>query len=115
MQTVKLQLSMWSSNKISEFMPAIFTFPVAIDMYFDDGKAPIRKEVWVDERKEVFEFDCAKKPNLMSFDGDRMLLGEITDNKSEKDYIFQYKNAKKFRDRFDAIAALRESENGIPV
>ena len=108
MTTVKV-----SQVQDPKVMPAIFKMPVNIDIYTEDQKEPIREMVWVDEREETFEFPTSTQPKLVSFDADRMLLAEVTDNKSEEEYEFQFTNSKKFRDRFDAISALRESENGI--
>ncbi len=96
-------------------MLPIFKLPVAIDVYLEDQAPPVRHEVWVDEREEVFEFPVEGRPKLINFDANRMLLAEVTDNKTEEELIFQYRNGKKLMDRLEAVSVMRESEQGVPV
>lgn len=91
-----------------EVMPAIFRLPTAIDIYTGEGK-PIRKEVVVDKRKQTFIFDLPEEPKLVTFDADRVLLAEKTNNKTEEQLIFQFLNAPKFMDRFEAMEGLSGS------
>jgi aminopeptidase N len=90
--------------------PAIFQMPVAIDVYTATGEK-VRHEVVVNDRIEKFEFDAVARPKLVNFDADRIILGEIEDNKTEEELIFQYENAPLFKDRYEAIESLKLSEN----
>ncbi len=91
-----------------ERMPAIFQLPAAVDIYLEEGKK-LRKDVWVKERAQTFSFDVPSRPKLINFDAERMLLAETQDNKTEEELVFQYYNAPKFLDRFEALQLLRGS------
>ena len=45
----------------------------------------------------------SSKPQLVNFDAEKVLLGTKKENKSLDEYLFQYKNAKKFLARREAI------------
>ena len=89
-----------------EKMPAIFELPVAINIYTEVGKAPIKKRVHVNQRTHTFTFDVESTPQLIQFDADRTLLAQVQDNKTQDQYIFQYYNAPRFLDRYEAIQLL---------
>ncbi len=91
-----------------EQMPAIFILPLAIDIYEEVGKVR-REQVQVNERKQVFSFDVSAKPKLIKVDAQNILLGTKTDNKSIKEYAFQYKNGPMYLDRKEALDAIAES------
>lgn len=105
-----LSLSVEQQQSTEGGVPAIFQLPVNVDIYSADGK-PQRTRILVNERNQTFTFPMSQKPNLVTFDADRMLLCEKTENKTEEEYIFQFYNAPKFYDRYEALTALIESEN----
>lgn len=87
-----------------------FTLPVAIDIYADGKKQ--RKNVWVDQKDQTFTFPVNSTPDLVNFDGDKVLLCEKTETgKSLANYVFQYKNAGLFLDRREAIAACAAAQD----
>jgi aminopeptidase N len=90
----------------AETMPAIFQLPVNIDIYLEDGEAPIRHSVFIQERESSFTFDLPQAPKLTIFDADRALLAQVQDNKTKDEYIFQFYNAPKFLDRYESIQML---------
>jgi aminopeptidase N len=75
--------------------------PVAIDLY-ENGKK-VRHQVWLQNRTDTFSFAYSKKPDLINFDGDKILLAEKRDNKNLQNYVYQYKNAGTYLDRREAI------------
>ncbi len=90
--------------------PAIFQMPVVIDIYKQNGEIE-KQKVWIDQRIQTFEFELAEKPNLVNFDAEKMLLCEKVENKTEEEYLFQYRNAPKFLDRYEALDRLAGSED----
>lgn len=89
---------------------ANFTLPVAIDIYADGKK--VRHNVWVTQKEETFTFPTTSQPNLVNFDGDKILLSEKTESgKTLANYIFQYKNAGLYLDRREAIAAAAAAQD----
>ncbi|MGD0583953.1 MAG: M1 family aminopeptidase [Bacteroidales bacterium] len=79
----------------------LFRLPVAIDVY--NGTDKKRYNVWVEHQADTFTFKCESKPDLINFDGEKMLLCEKSDHKSTVNYIFQYNNAGLYLDRREAI------------
>lgn len=79
----------------------LFKMPVAIDIYTGTNKT--RHNVWVENKTDTFSFTSFSKPDLINFDGDKYLLAEKEENKTMAEYIFQYKYAKKYVDRREAL------------
>jgi aminopeptidase N len=72
-----------------------------VDIYH--GSTAIRKNVWVENKTDTFFFTSFNKPELVNFDGDKILLCTKTENKTLDEYIHQYKYAAKYLDRREAI------------
>lgn len=79
----------------------VFKLPVAIDIY--NGTNKTRYSAWVKNKADTFYFNIANKPDLVNFDGDKILLLEKKENKTLDEYIYQYKYAGKYVDRREAI------------
>lgn len=79
----------------------VFMLPIAVDVYIN-GKAE-RYNVWAKTAKDTFYFKAPSKPELINVDADKILLAEKTDNKSEENFIAQFKYAKNYLDRREAI------------
>ncbi len=82
----------------------VFRLPVAIDLY--NGATRDRHNVWVEHQTDTFTLAYANgsRPDLVNFDGDKVLLCEKKDNKNLDNYIHQYKYAGNYVDRYEAIA-----------
>jgi aminopeptidase N len=89
----------------------IFKLPVTIDVY--QGGEKKRYKVWVENQADTFAFPSATRPDLINFDGEKILVCEKTDHKTLENYIFQYKNAGLYVDRREAIdfAAARQKDD----
>jgi len=79
----------------------LFKLPVAIDLY--DGSAKTRYNVWINDKTDTFYFSSSQKPDLINFDGDKVLLATKKENKTLDENIFQYEHAGKYVDRREAI------------
>ena len=79
----------------------VFKLPVAVDIY--NGTNKVRHNVLAKNKVDTFYFDVAQKPDLVNFDGDKMLLCTKKENKTLDEYIYQYKNAGSYLDRREAI------------
>lgn len=88
-----------------------FEFPIAFDVVVD-GKTT-RHIVWAAKKKEnVFEFDAAKKPEVVIPNADQDLLCDINDNKSMEEIAAQYKYGKdEFTTRLLALQTLANSQS----
>lgn len=78
-----------------------FLLPVAVDVY--NGEAKTRHNVWIEARIDTLVFNYTKRPTLINFDADRVLLAEKTDNKSEANFVEQWKYGKTYLARKEAL------------
>ena len=62
-----------------------------------------RYNVWDQDKTDTFYFNADKKPDLVNFDGDKILLCTKKENKTLDEYIYQYKYAGTYLDRREAI------------
>lgn len=79
----------------------VFRIPTFIDVY--NGKIKTRNAVWIEHALDTFSFASASKPDLINFDGDKILLCEKKENKSLDNYIHQFYNAGNYVDRMEAV------------
>jgi aminopeptidase N len=79
----------------------VFRLPVDIDVY--NGASKARHQVWVEDKTDTFTFSYANHPDLVNFDGDKILLCEKTDNKTLDNFVHQFKYAGLYVDRREAI------------
>jgi aminopeptidase N len=88
----------------------VFRLPVAIDIY--NGANKTRYNVTVKNKMDTFYFNASQRPDLVNFDGDKMLLATKKENKTLDEYIHQYKYAGTYLDRREAIdfASINQSE-----
>ena len=79
----------------------IFKLPIDIDIY--TGFEKKRTRIWMENKADTFTFNVTSKPDLINVDGDKYLLWEKKDAKTTAEFIHQYKYAKNFVDRREAI------------
>lgn len=84
----------------------IFRIPTYIDLYIGEEKS--RHQVWVENAVDTFRFNATSKPDLINFDGDKILLCEKEENKTLDAYVHQYNYAGNYVDRLEAIKFLSE-------
>lgn len=81
----------------------IFRLPVAIDVY--EGNNRTRYNVWVSNRTDTFSFAANSQPSLVNFDAEKILLAQKKETKTMDAYLVQFRNARNFMDRHEALAA----------
>jgi aminopeptidase N len=81
----------------------MFKLPLAVDVY--DGATSKRINFIAQNKVDTFVIPYKTKPDLINVDADKLLLAEKTDNKTESNYIYQFKYAKNYMDRKEAIDA----------
>lgn len=86
-----------------------FQFPLDIDIY-ENGKAT-RHHVWAKATdKNTFELPYKTKPQLVNINPDRVLLCELTDDKTIEQYISQYNYAIEYSSRKEALSKLADAQ-----
>jgi aminopeptidase N len=94
----------------------IFKLPLAVDVY--TGAEKKRLKFIAENKNDTFTIAYKTKPDLINVDADKLILAEKTDNKTEDNFRVQYKNAKNYMDRKEAIDAfakktMPELANGL--
>lgn len=79
----------------------IFRIPTFIDVY--NGKTRTRNQIWIEHAVDSFSFASSTKPDLINFDGEKILLCEKKENKSLDNYIHQFYHAGNYLDRKEAV------------
>ncbi len=92
--------------EVSQTQDELFDLPIKIGIY-NKGKHET-KEIWLNERKETFKFKVNSEPDLINLDDNKVLLKDLKENKTTKNYIFQYSNVKNYFDRKEALEATKE-------
>ncbi|MBC7651967.1 MAG: M1 family metallopeptidase, partial [Deinococcales bacterium] len=87
----------------------IFKLPVDIDIY--TGFEKKRTTVWMENRTDTFTFSVNSRPDLINVDADKYLLWDRKDNKTTAEFIHQYKYAKNYVDRREAINYCADNKN----
>lgn len=80
-----------------------FILPFAVDIY--EGGKKERHAAWMRDKKDTLVFHADSKPDLVNADGDRVLLAQVSDNKTMPQLVFQYFHAPLYIDRLEAIEA----------
>ncbi|MEQ1800036.1 MAG: M1 family metallopeptidase [Lacibacter sp.] len=91
----------------------LFKLPVAIDVY--NGSNKTRHQVWVENAVDSFMFASATNPDLINFDGDKVLLCTKKENKTIDNYLHQYKYAGLYLDRREAIDFISKKQDDVKV
>jgi len=89
-----------------------FTLPLKVDVYAGGKKSS--HQIVIDSRTQSFSFPVSGKPDLIDFDVDKILVGEVRDNKTLPSYLFQYTNAPSYVNRLKAVqeAVIKGKEDG---
>ena len=86
----------------------IFRLPIAIDVY--NGANKNRYNVWIQNKTDTFTFNADTKPTNINVDADKTLLVEKTDKKTKENWIEQWKYAKNYLDRKEALDAFSRNK-----
>lgn len=90
----------------------IFQLPVAIDVYA--GGKKVRHNVTIYDKVSTFTLPSESQPDLVNFDGDKVLLADRHEHKDINAYIFQYTHAPNYLDRREAIEACLKEQSTNP-
>ncbi len=85
----------------------VFELPVGIDVYVNDQRN--HYEVWSKHRIDSFYFPAANTPNNVNVDNDKILLWDKDESKPFTQYAYQYKHARNFVDRLEAVNEASEN------
>lgn len=90
-----------SVKQVQESSVQTFSVPLKVDYYLNGTK--ITKDIVIDKREQNFSFDLPSQPEFIDMDVDKILVGQIIENKKVLDYLYQYKKAPSYFNRSEAI------------
>ncbi|MBA2610720.1 MAG: M1 family metallopeptidase [Bacteroidetes bacterium] len=102
--TNNLELTVEQTQNFKKY--PLYKLPIEIDTYVN-GKAE-RTKIIVTDAKQTFNIKVSGTPQLVNFDAERQLLCDLEYIKTKEEYIFQYKNAPLYVDRYEALKQLDE-------
>ncbi|MFN0275184.1 MAG: M1 family aminopeptidase [Chitinophagales bacterium] len=79
----------------------IYVLPVDVDVYIN-GKVEKHK-ITVDRRLQTFTISASAKPDIVVFDAERMILGNVNTGYAAQEYEYLYNHSPLFQDRYDAV------------
>ena len=82
----------------------LYRLPVEIDIYTASGVK--RHSIVVDRSSQTFEFKSAEKPLLVNFDANKSLLCTKTDNHTDDEFAFMFRNAPLLLDRIEGLSRM---------
>lgn len=85
----------------------LYRLPLDVDIYYNGKKE--RKKIVVEEPVQQFSFDLPVKPDLVNVDAEKILLCNKSDSKTNAEFIFQYKHAPLYLDKYEAITKIGAS------
>jgi aminopeptidase N len=100
-----LELTVEQTQDLKQY--PLYTLPLEVDMYTEGS--PDRRHLDITEAKQTFTIITDGAPKLVNFDAERQLLCDLEYEKSIPEYVFQYRNAPLFGDRWEALRKLNPS------
>ena len=82
-----------------------FRIVTKVDIYVNGKKET--KVIDINDRNMSFYFPSSTAPQLVNFDADKVLICEKTEDLSEAENIFKFYNAPLYKDKLEALIALR--------
>lgn len=96
-------------QKQDEKYTPIYKLPLYIDIWVSEKKQ--RHHITITQKEQEFRFKVSQMPDLVYFDGETQLLGEVKHERSIEEYDFQYKNTTKYLARVEAMTHLQDQIN----
>jgi aminopeptidase N len=90
-----------SVKQVQDQAVQTFSLPLKVDFYVNGNK--MRKDILINKRAQDFSFDIASEPDFIDLDPDKILVGQIIDNKDISDYLYQYKKVPSYHNRIEAV------------
>lgn len=91
--------------------PGVFKMPLDIALYDDSGKVVYHSFLMDQRRQEFTVNNLDKKPAVVVFDGKNSILGLIEEQKSQEEYVAQYRLSKNLGDKIIALSNLTDKKS----
>lgn len=102
-------LSVFVAQKQNLDETPLYKVPVQIEIYVNHKRN--RKLVWLENRRDTFQFELSTPPQLVIVDAQKVLLCEKKVKKSEEQWLYQLKHAPLYLDKKEALEELGKSNS----
>jgi aminopeptidase N len=109
--TNKLELTIEQTQNFKKY--PLYKLPVDIDVY-SGGKVE-RNKIVITEALQTFTLNLQGNLSLLNFDAERQLLCDLDYSKTTEEYIFQFRNAPLFEDRYESLKQLESQLSNSEV
>jgi aminopeptidase N len=96
-------------QKQDERYTPIYKLPLYVDIWAGGKKE--RHHITITQKEQEFRLKTSQSPDLVYFDGETQLVGEVKHERSIEEYNFQYKNSSKYLARMEAMTHLQDQIN----
>ncbi len=96
-------------QKQDEKYTPIYKLPLYVDIWVSGKKQS--HHITITQKEQEFRLKVSQSPDLVYFDGETQLLGEVRHERSIEEYDFQYKNSTKYLARMEAMTHLQDQVN----
>ncbi|GAB2950291.1 M1 family metallopeptidase [Hymenobacter coalescens] len=83
----------------------VYRLPVTVTTWVNNQ--PTDHRIVVTKARQTFQLPANQKPALVQFDSDKLLLGELKEEKSQDELVYQFYHARNYRSKQQAIEELR--------
>ncbi len=99
-----VKLTVEQIQQSDSLTPDVFKTPVDVEITTKSGSKTYR--IFIDKRKQEFEFEVDDKPLMVLFDKGNWILKDLYFDKSKDELIYQARNASEMVDRLWAVQEL---------
>jgi len=82
----------------------VFQVPITVDVWVADQRNSY--EIWINEPYQEFIIAADTLPQLVLFDADGALLAQVSHDKSEEEWAYQFRNTDQFTHQLASLQAL---------
>jgi aminopeptidase N len=93
----------------------VYRLPIGIDIWVNGIKTS--QKIVIDKASQDFDFPLPAQPQLVYFDTQDQLVGEVSHEQSVEELLFQFNNSESYpakKAAFEQIFSMKEKESGTP-
>jgi aminopeptidase N len=96
----------------STFTP-IYRLPVTVTTWVNNQ--PTDHRIVVTKADQTFRLPASQRPSLVKFDNEAQLLGQIEEERSQEELLYQFSHARNYLQKYEAIDQLRSKNSDLTV
>ena len=94
------------------FQP-VFRLPVTVTVW--QKERPTEHRITITKADQTFSFLAADKPTMVKFDSESQLLGQLDEERSMEEIVFQFYHAQNYLQKYEALELLQNKTSDFAV